>query len=109
MDKALQTMIDNMPDKTGKSLDEWRLILRQKSFSKHSDGVKYLKNEHSVTHGFANTIVSLSKEENSAPPDLVDTQYKGKENLVPVYNKLIEHIKTLGSDVTITPKKEPLV
>ena len=35
MDKALQTMIDNMPDKTGKSLDEWRLILRQKSFSNH--------------------------------------------------------------------------
>jgi hypothetical protein len=105
MDKALQTMIDNMPEKTGKSLDEWRSILKQKSFTKHSEGVKYLKNEHSVTHGFANTIVSLSKEENSAPPDLVDTQYKGKENLVPVYNKLIEHIKTLGSDVTITPKK----
>ncbi len=98
-------MIDNMPDKTGKSLDEWRLILRQKSFSKHSDGVKYLKTEHNVTHGFANTIVSLSKEENSAPPVLVDTQYEEKENLVPVYNKLIEHIKTLGSDVTITPKK----
>ena len=26
MDKALQTMIDNMPEKTGKSLEEWRKI-----------------------------------------------------------------------------------
>ena len=33
MDKALQTMIDNMPVKTGKSLDEWKTILREKSFS----------------------------------------------------------------------------
>lgn len=63
MDKALQTMIDNMPEKTGKSLDEWKVILREKSFTKHSEGVKFLKSEHGVTHGFANTIVSLSKEE----------------------------------------------
>ena len=63
MDKALQTMIDNMPEKTGKSLQEWKTILKEKSFSKHSEGVKFLKSEHGVTHGFANTIVSLSKEE----------------------------------------------
>ena len=29
MDKALQTMIDNMPEKTGKSLDEWITILKE--------------------------------------------------------------------------------
>ena len=33
MDKALQTMIDNMPEKTGKALDEWKVILKRKSFS----------------------------------------------------------------------------
>ncbi len=27
MDKALQTMIDNMPEKTGKSLAEWKSLL----------------------------------------------------------------------------------
>lgn len=105
MDKALQTMIDNMPEKTGKSLDEWTAILKEKSFSKHSEGVKYLKTEHQVTHGFANTIVSLSKEENSSPDSLVDTQYKGKENLMPIYKELIAYVKSLGADVTITPKK----
>ena len=36
MDKALKTMIDNMPKKTGKSLEEWIEILNSKSFSKHS-------------------------------------------------------------------------
>jgi hypothetical protein len=105
MDKALQTMIYNLPEKTGKSLDEWKVILREKSFSKHSEGVKFLKSEHGVSHGFANTIVSLSKEENNAPEDLVAAQYKGKEVLKPIYDGLITYVNSLGNDVTITPKK----
>lgn len=98
-------MIDNMPEKTGKSLQEWKTILKEKSFSKHSEGVKFLKSEHGVTHGFANTIVSLSKEENATSEDLVTTQYKGKEHLKPIYDGLITYVKGLGNDVTITPKK----
>ncbi|TVZ15441.1 DUF4287 domain-containing protein [Maribacter sp. MAR_2009_72] len=105
MEKALQTMIDNMPEKTGKSLNEWKTILKKKSFAKHSEGVNYLKKEHGVTHGFANTIVTLSKEENHAPTDLVDQQYKGKESLLPIYEKLLLAIKPLGDNITITPKK----
>lgn len=105
MDKALQTMISNMPEKTGKSLEEWKAILKTKSFTKHSEGVNFLKKEHQVTHGFANTIITLSKEENSAPADLVTTQYKGKEALLPIYKKLLEVIKPFGNDITITPKK----
>ena len=105
MDKALQTMIDNMPEKTGKSLEEWRKILKEKSFNKHSEGVKFLKSEYGVTHGFANTIVALSKEENNSSEDLIENQYKGKESLIPIYEKLIAFVKSLGKDVTIVPKK----
>ncbi|MBU2901183.1 DUF4287 domain-containing protein [Maribacter dokdonensis] len=105
MEKTLQTMIDNMPEKTGKSLNEWKTILKEKSFTKHSEGVNYLKKEHGVTHGFANTIVTLSKEENKTPADLVDQQYKGKESLLPIYEKLLLAIKPFGDDITITPKK----
>ena len=105
MDKALKTMIDNMPEKTGKSLNEWKLALKRKSFAKHSEAVKYLKEEHNVTHGFANTIVTLSKDENEKPDDLLENQYKGKETLIPIYKKLITVVKTFGADVTITPKK----
>jgi len=105
MEKSLQTMINNMPEKTGKSLEEWKAILKQKAFAKHSEGVKFLKTEHQVTHGFANTIVTLSKEEANATVDLVQTQYKGKEQLLPVYEALIKYVQSLGSDVTINPKK----
>lgn len=105
MDKALKTMIDNMPEKTGKSLEEWIDILKGKSFSKHSEAVKFLKTAYQVTHGFANTIVTLSREENTSNDDLVTNQYKGKEALFPIYEQLVSYIKTFGSEVTITPKK----
>ncbi len=105
MDKALQTMIDNMPEKTGKPLNEWKTVLKAKAFTKHSEAVNFLKKEHRVTHGFANTIVTLSKEENLNPTDLVKNQYHGKEGLLPIYGRLLTVVKAFGKDVIVTPKK----
>ena len=34
-----------------------------------------------------------------------DSQYRGKESLIPIYEALITEVKSLGDDVTITPKK----
>ncbi|MEZ4919946.1 MAG: DUF4287 domain-containing protein [Saprospiraceae bacterium] len=105
MDKVLQTMIDNMPAKTGKSLDEWKAILSTKTFTKHTEAVAFLKSEHGVTHGFANTIVALSKEEQKSTDDLVASQYEGKEILLPIYQKLLDLVAEFGGDVRVTPKK----
>lgn len=105
MDKALQTMINNMPEKTGKKLDEWLQVLHKEKIEKHSIAVKFLKTEYGLTHGFANTIVTLSKEKNESSEDLVVNQYKGKELLKPIYDLLISTVEQFGSDVVITPKK----
>ena len=105
MDKALQTMINNMPEKTGKKLDEWLQILHKENIEKHSIAVKFLKTEYGLTHGFANTIVTLSKEKNESSEDLVVNQYKGNELLKPIYDLLISTVEQFGSDVVITPKK----
>lgn len=43
MEKALQIMIDNMSEKTGKSLNEWKSLLKSKTFAKHSEAVNFLK------------------------------------------------------------------
>lgn len=113
MDKALETMINNMPEKTGKSLEQWFQILTPQNFEKHSVAVKFLKTEYGVTHGFANTIVTLFKDQakdqtydnNSTTEDLVIAQYTGKESLKPMYEMLISKVKSFGGDVVITPKK----
>jgi hypothetical protein len=109
MDKALQTMIENMPEKTGKKLEEWIQILSNENFEKHSIAVKFLKKEHGVTHGFANTIVTLSKDSANLPEDLVSNQYSGKESLKPIYEMLLCAIKSFGEDIVIAPKKGSVI
>lgn len=105
MDAALKTMVDNMPEKTGKSLEEWKRLLASRSFAKHSEAVNFLKKEHGVTHGYANTIVTLAKDTGTPGEDLVAAQYQGKEALLPIYEKLLEVVRALGPEVRVVPKK----
>jgi predicted transport protein len=106
VDNALQTMIDNMPEKTGKSLEEWFKLLKTKNFQKHGEYMKFLKGEHGVTHGFANTIAQLyRKKPEETTDDLVEMQYKGKEELRPIYDYLVKELKKFGDDVELAPKK----
>jgi hypothetical protein len=105
MEAALQTMINNMSEKTGKSIDDWKVILKEKSFTKHGEALNFLKKEFGVSHGFANTIVSLSRNTEEVPESLIATQYSGKDALVPIYEALISIVKDFGDDVKVTPKK----
>lgn len=108
MDKAAQTMIDNLQKNTGKSLEEWIVIVKKEKFYKHGEIVKFLKEEHGFTHGFANMVALKAKESDAASSneeDLIANQYKGKEHFKPVYDKLISEIKTFGDELEIEPKK----
>lgn len=104
-----QTMLDNMPEKTGKSLAQWTTILSKTNLSKHGEIVKHLKVEHGVTHGFANLIAHhrLAGDTVSAgSANLVDAQYKGpKSDLRPIYEALIKMVSAFGNDVEVSPKK----
>jgi predicted transport protein len=109
MDKAVQTMIENMKEKTGHSLDEWKAIIVKKKFAKHGEIVKFLKEEHKVTHGYASEIAlkALASDAASATDtdDLIENQYQGKESLRPFYEKLIQEIQKFGGEFEIAPKK----
>ena len=102
-----QTMVDNMPEKTGKSLAEWLRVLAMGSLTRHGDVVKHLKSEHGITHGFANLIAHHHlKKGDSSTTDLVDTQYKGaKADLRPIYEVVIKMVSAFGKDVEVSPKK----
>lgn len=109
-DAATQTMINNLPDKTGKSLDEWLKVLGKAKLEKHGEMVKLLKADHGVGHGFANLIVHeyRSNAAGTAPAsgDLVDAQYAGaKAGLRPVYEAIIKQVQSFGEDVEVSPKK----
>lgn len=109
-EEMLQTMIANLPVKTGKSLDEWLKTAVPKGFTKHGECLKWLKTEHGVSHGFANLIASKTLEAKAstsgAMVDPLQAQYAGpKSHLKEIYDKLITHITNLGPDVDISVKK----
>ncbi len=104
-------MIANMKANTGKTLEQWIAIAEKSGSDKHGQVVKFLKDEHGMTHGFANLVAHryLKSDAGSAEGGddaLVDAQYAGpKSDLKPVYNAVIKAAKALGPDVEIAPKK----
>jgi predicted transport protein len=104
-------MEQNLLEKTGKTMDEWKLLLSQQGFSKHGEYMSFLKNEQGITHGFANFITLKFREADTASSDtddLVANQYKGKDSLTPIFDKLHRAITNLGSDVEVVVKKSAL-
>ena len=101
----LATMLANIPDKTGKTLEAWKTIIAKTKYEKHGDILKFLKSEHDVTHGFANLIAAKARE-TSETIDLVAAQYSGhKSGLRPLHDSLVKFAKSLGPDVEVAPKK----
>lgn len=108
IDKATQTMIDNLHKNTGKTLEQWIAMVNKENFAKHGEIVKFLKEKHELTHGFANLVAHKAKATDAGsaenPDDLVVSQYKGKENLKPIYDELMARIGAFGKDIEIAPK-----
>jgi len=108
IDKATQTMIDNLYKNTGKTLEQWIDIVKKENIAKHGEIIKFLKETNGLTHGFANLIAHKSKGSDAGSvenqDDLITKQYQGKEHLLPVYQKLMGEIETFGSDIEIAPK-----
>lgn len=108
MDKATQTMIENLHKNTGKTLDEWIEIIKMENFAKHGEAMSFLKEKHGLTHGFANLIVHKANATDAGSAEnqnnLIENQYKGKEHLKPIYDKLMNEIEQFGSDFEVAPK-----
>lgn len=110
-DTATQSMISNMPAKTGKSLEQWVAIAKKSKLQKHGQIVKHLKDDHALTHGYANLVAhtllkSAASTSGESGDDLIAAQYAGpKADLKPIYDALIAATNKLGSDIELAPKK----
>ena len=101
-------MIENLHKNTGKTLEQWIGIVKESGLTKHGEVIKFLKESHGFTHGFANLVAHKAKGSDAGsadnPDNLIAKQYQGKENLRPIYDHLIGNIRALGADVEISPK-----
>jgi len=109
-EEALITMVQNLKNTTGKSLEEWLAVTKTFGFEKHGQIVKQLKTEHSLTHGYANLIAHKTLQSDAASisenTDLTDSQYTGdKAGLRPIFDELKRRINQFGDDVEWAPKK----
>ncbi len=109
MDKTVLTMLENLKQKTGYSLDEWKGLIAAQKLTKHGEIVKFLKETHLVTHGYASEIALkvLGTDADSAEntEDFIVSQYKGKEHLKSYYDRIITEIKQFDGEFEIAPKK----
>lgn len=108
MDQAEKTMAENLQKLSGKSLEEWIALVKLTNFSKHGEILKFLKEQHGITHGYANFIAhkTLGSDAGSAEntDDLIEKQYVGKEHFLTLYEKLMNEIRQFGDDVEVAPK-----
>ena len=110
-DAALQSMIASLQARTGRSLDEWVKVARKSGLAKHGQIVGLLKEDHGITHGYANLIAHSTLKSDAASVaeqgvDLVAAQYSGaKAGLRPVYDALARKVQAFGKDVDLAPKK----
>jgi predicted transport protein len=82
--------------------------VNQQNLQKHGEILGFLKEKHGFTHGFANLVAHKAKGSDAGSventSDLIAKQYSGKENLKPIYEKLMAEIAKFGDDIETAPK-----
>ena len=112
LDKAVQTQIDNIQKKTGKSLDELTAIVKKSGLTKHGEIRDMLKEKLGLGHGDANTLVHVvlrsdgtRAAEGKSTDAVLDEIYSGaKAGFRPIHEALMKHIGKFG-EFEIVPKK----
>jgi RNA polymerase sigma-70 factor (ECF subfamily) len=114
LDKAVETQLNNIQTKTGKTLDELTEIVQKSGLAKHSEIREMLKRDLGLGHGDANTLVHYALQSDGeraaqakglAGDEVVDEIYTGaKAGLRPIHEKLMAEIYGFGEFETV-PKK----
>jgi hypothetical protein len=111
-DKAIQTQIENIQKKTGKSLIELAEIVRKSGLTKHGEIRDMLKQKLGLGHGDANTLVHVvlrsdgtRAAEGKSEDAVLDEIYSGaKAGFRPIHEKLMKEISKFGA-FEVAPKK----
>lgn len=107
----MATMVANLKESTGKSLEQWTKLAKASGTAKHGELVAWLKAEHGMTHGYANLVAHMTFKSDAgsqaaAGTDLVAAMFAGdKAGLRPIYDALLKAIHGFGGDVEEAPKK----
>jgi hypothetical protein len=113
-DKATETQLKNIQQKTGKSLDELSALVAASGLTKHGEIRTMLMDELGLSYGDANALAHAvlqsdgtraAQAADATADDVVDSFYAGpKAALRPIHDKLMAAINGFGAFETL-PKK----
>ncbi|MBK8823317.1 MAG: DUF4287 domain-containing protein [Anaerolineales bacterium] len=112
LDQAVQTQIDNIQKKTGKTLAELSVIAKKSGLAKHGELRDMFKEKLGLGHGDANALVhAIFASDGTRAADgksgdaVLDEIYSGaKAGFRVIHEKLMKEINTFG-EFEIVPKK----
>jgi hypothetical protein len=112
LDKTVQSQLDNIQKKTGKSLLQLAAIVKKSGLTKHSEIRAMLKEKLGVGYGDANMLVHIILKsdgthaaENKSMDAVLGEIYSGvKAGFLPIHVALMKYINKFG-EFEIVPKK----
>lgn len=112
LDKAVQTQLENIQKKTGKSLEELATLAHKSGLTKHGELRDMLKEKLGLGHGDANALVhAILKSDGTrvakgkSSDAVLDEIYSGAKTAQrPIHDALMKQITKFG-DFEIAPKK----
>ena len=102
-EEMMTAMSKNIVEKTGYDMNYWLKIAKDSGETKYMAIIKYLKNNHGMTHGYANFIViKLRGGDTPEKTDdqIFEDQYAKKLDLKPIYYHIEKIILKFGKDIT---------
>jgi hypothetical protein len=112
----MQKWLDELPAKTGHSLDEWAVLVRACGLKERKDRIAWLKDTHQLGTNSAWHIVDYANNSTTWDGDpaiylqqavgYVHAMFtKGKEWQRPIFERLVAAVRKLGKDVKVCPCK----
>jgi hypothetical protein len=108
--------ITSLPERTGRSLDEWLNLIRTEAPAANKERCDWLKKQHGFGTNTARFLADRAEGKGTedgdeaayleAAENYVEAMFAGpKAGLRPIYNALIELGRSLGGDIKVCPCK----
>ena len=107
--EMLESLARNLPNRTGKTLEQWARLVKTKGPKTTRERVAWLRKHHSLGGPTAAVIVAKAEGQDLAAPyeagdQLVESMFSGgKAELKPIYEAAVRSAATLGKDVVVSP------
>jgi hypothetical protein len=94
----MKAIAANLPEKTGKSLQQWIALTKKEGPAGSTERVRWLKSVHELGHVTAQIIAAQAKDDGSAYDDeaaLVDNLFRRRTAQRKIYENVLRAVKAL--------------